>query len=395
LIAKNQNQRAAKGTVSQNKSARGKKPLSSQKKSKRSARAKKQLNFNLGAKNTPFGTYSGSGSLSFKTQAPVAFGQSDSISAPQMVYGKDGRVRITHREYLFDVLSTNVAFQVLATIVGNPSLVASFPWLATVALNFEKFCFNRLCYHYVTQSSTSAPGSVMMVPCYNPDLNPPATKQDALAFQDCVRSPAWQESCCNLPEDRLCTYRDYYVSIATNEAKLSIPVQTFVCTSGNSGAGPTQGEIWVEYDIELSCPIQNPTGLDHFFNNLNAASEFASLLPLPRFSDFAPNAYLTAGAIYNSVGGVNTATLQPGRYLLTYYYNDSSGTANITDPGPTFGSAMSAGIYTVQHTNNYAVFFCNIIVTADTAVNRTMTINVNDALGTGPFRWEWALTKVS
>jgi len=268
------------------------------------------------ANDTPFGNYSANGSVSFKTEAPMAYGQVDSISGPQMMYGANGDVRIIHREYLTDILYTGGftanGFTVLNTFLANPSNQSNFPWLSGVAQNFEKFCFNKLCYRYVTQSPTTSPGSVMIIPDYDVDTGAPATKQQALTFKDAVRTPGWQDCCAFLPESRLCNYKDYFVQIGADQ-RLSVPASIYICASGGSDSSPLEGEIWVEYDIRLLCPTQNTNGTDTLeVGSPSSANPFNFYTVNPFWS---PNTYLETGTVYPTSGKI--LTLAPGDYLLS------------------------------------------------------------------------------
>jgi hypothetical protein len=373
------------------------KPVSLQKKRRRNKAQNKSLSFDLDVKNTPIGSFRGGLSTTFKSQVPVAFGRSDSISGPQMIRGRDGSVRIVHREYLFDILSTSILFIVQQTITVNPTLAASFPWLSSVAGSFEKFCFNKLCFHYVTQSSTSTPGSMMIIPCYNVDDNPPATKADALQFKDSVRSPAWQESCCDLPEDRLCNYKEYYTQINPSDQKLSVPANVFICTSSGSDASPIQGEVWVEYDILLTCPQNSATGVDSFRTTSAPGTNFvpANMLTQGPFLDFAPNPWLKASANYISLGGVDSVILQPGRYVLASAYTDTGAGAALTN-GYTYGTSIAVLNYESIASGGINVAIeLGLTVSSGTAAQRTLNAIINGSSATGPYVSRWNLVKVS
>lgn len=270
------------GQVSQNKSSQlaTTKTLRNRRKRARKRARGRQFTGGFTVANSPIGNFEGnlgfqyrqrSGmglnpAMSYRSEVPVAIGSVDSIAGPTILNGPDGAIRIVNREYLADISAIgDLDFQIVQTYLGNPSLPANFPWLSSVANSFEKYCFNKLDYHYVTQSSTAAVGSVMIVPDYDPQSSPPTTKQQALSFKDSVRTPPWQEACSTLPYKRLCSYEAYFVDLASGEQRLSNPVTTYICTSGASDANPIQGEIWVEYDIFLMIPRHsNLPGFDLF-----------------------------------------------------------------------------------------------------------------------------------
>ena len=238
MTNKKSNKRAARGPVRQNKSAK----------------KSKMINLSVKASNTPFGSYNVQTGASFKTSVPSAYGQVDSIAGPQKSYDSQGNIRIKHREFIKDLFSTNPDYTQLFEFIANPTVASCFPWLSGMSTNFQKFCFEKLCLHYVTQSPTTSPGSMMIIPIYDVDQDVPVDKSQALTFQDTVRSPAWQECCALLPKNRLCGYKDYFTKMKLDDLKLSVPAKVVVASSGNSDSSPSSGELWVEYDIKMSCP---------------------------------------------------------------------------------------------------------------------------------------------
>jgi hypothetical protein len=299
-----------------------------------------------------------------------------------MDYGRDGSVRISNREYIGDILSTLNDYVILSTYLANPAIYASFPWLSSVANSFEKFCFNNLCYHYVTQSPTTSAGSVIISPDYNTDASPPSNKQQALALKDTVRSPAWQESCCVLPEDRLCNYKDYYVQINPSDSKLSIPANIYIGTSGGSDSAPITGELWVEYDIVLSCPMASAIGSDNFLSAGSPGELFPPFSAMGYFPSLNPMAPGT-GATYLSTGVIDSIILPVGQYILTVTYSDNgTGDAFIN---PTFGSSIVGGSLNAEYgatAGGKGMAFANQLFTVSSGSlsQRTVTLGIVSVL---------------
>lgn len=254
------------------------------------------------------------GGASFRTSVPSAYGTVDSIAGPQQSYDSKGNVRIQHREYLFDVLSTSNNYDIQNIVIANPTVKESFPWLSGMAGNFQKFCFEKLCLHFVTQSPTSSPGSVMIVPIYDVDQNIPQDKSQALTFQDTTRSPAWQECCSLLPKSRLCTQKEYFTKIVQDDLKLSIPAKIMIATSGASDSSPITGEMWIEYDVKLSCPQRDASGGFDFLSV--APSNRPHVFPVIQNSDnyLVPPSILGLGLSYSGTG---ISKLVSGRYNIT------------------------------------------------------------------------------
>lgn len=98
---------------------------------------------------------------------PSTRGQTD----PPVVSNTNAGIRIRHREYITDVQGTeqfvNVAYNL------NPGLVATFPWLSTVASCFQEYKFHGCVFEFISNcsdqmsSSSPAQGSVILSTDYN------------------------------------------------------------------------------------------------------------------------------------------------------------------------------------------------------------------------------------
>lgn len=325
----------------------------------------------MNAKNTPFGSYQLQTGANFRTEVPAAYGQVDTLAGPQQSYDSKGNVRIAHREYLFDILSTTPEYQIQEIVIANPTVQQSFPWLSGMAGNFQKFCFEKLCIHFVTQSPSSSPGSVMIVPIYDVDSSLPSTKNDALTFQDTTRSPAWQECCSLLPRSRLCGYKDYFTKIVQTDLKLSIPAKIVVATSGASDSSPITGEIWIEYDIRMSCPQRDAFGY-----------EYIQVNPGPRISTFPFSFNVDTGAPQNNISlGLKFTTnsitgFALGQYNIYFQYSSDSVARSFT-------LGYSNGINHLFSWNpgpsSQVVFYILIIDVPASAINPTVTITPSPA----------------
>lgn len=261
--------------------------------------------------------------MNFKSQVPSAYGQVDSISGPTQSYDSKGNCRVKHREFVCDLFGASNPFTVLREFVANPTIVESFPWLSGMSGNFQKFCFEKLCLHYVTQSPTTTAGSIMIIPQYDVDSPIPKDKNEALTFQDSVRSPAWQECCAVLPKNRLCAYKEYFTKMDLSDLKLSIPAKLQIASSGTGDSSPLSGELWVEYDIRLSCPQRTPQSTDFLMAPEGSTSGF---FLASESQDYYRN---ISNGIYTNVSStVGRAVYPPGRYYGTILW------ANLEDVSP-------------------------------------------------------------
>ncbi|MBS1983476.1 MAG: hypothetical protein JST16_04830 [Bdellovibrionales bacterium] len=114
-------------------------------------------------------------------------------SVPTFASADEG-VRIRHREYLGEVSTAGLAFTNQYVLYLNPGLEQTFPWLSTIAANFEEYEFAGVVFEYVSESAdalastNTALGSVMLATQYNANNNPFGTKQEMLEYEMSVSS---------------------------------------------------------------------------------------------------------------------------------------------------------------------------------------------------------------
>lgn len=184
-----------------------------------------------------------------------AYSQKVRVTGPIIREGK-GTTRIRNSELIVPSILNNPNFTVQATIELNPGLSASFPWLSTVANNYEQYRFNTLSFCYISSASTNTTGDIYIIPEYDADDPPPTTETQASTFQGTVSDRVWN----NLS------------MVMDNSAMMSPGPRKFV-RQGNvagdiktydsgllyaatvSGANTQAvGKLYVEYDVEFFVP---------------------------------------------------------------------------------------------------------------------------------------------
>lgn len=178
---------------------------------------------------------------------------------------KEGAIRVRHREYLRDV-TTSVTFQ-SNPLYLNPTNPSSFPWLSTIAHNFEQWVPHALVFEFVPTSGnaiqglSAALGSVSISTQY--DVTQPAfvSKQAALNhYFASSSSPANAQMHpieCD-PEQR--PTKVLYVNAEAAELiqrdfQLYLLGVSQIVTQGSPSAY-IGGELWLSYDITLLKPRQ-------------------------------------------------------------------------------------------------------------------------------------------
>lgn len=197
-----------------------------------------------------------------KTRAPVATATKTRTGRPSLKQG-DNCVRVRHKEFIRDCTSSQ-HFHVESDPI-NPGIGNLFPWLSSIAKNYEKYIFHGLKFYFNTLSPTSIPGSIMALLDYdasNGSENVPLTKAELLAGAGAVRAAPWQDVSLIGQSNRLREPRFVRANKAVGGDLKTYDAGRLVCaTSGQSNDGHPITELWVEYDVEL----QIPTVLNNFY----------------------------------------------------------------------------------------------------------------------------------
>jgi len=218
--------------------------------------------------------------------------------------GDENSTVIRHREFIKNITSSDVAggFKI-ETFPINPAQPAAFPWLSTVAANFEEYSFEGLCFEFQSTSSDAiasstnlALGSVMMVTQYDVE-NPPFTNAQSLLNYDWAQSSKVSQTALHFVE---CDPRQIVMprlftrnpSESTDDLRFTDHGNFSIATEGLQGTSVMIGRLWVSYQIRLSKPklSQTPavTGSYYFarnysggVSNLNPFGDVAQVDVLP------------------------------------------------------------------------------------------------------------------
>lgn len=195
--------------------------------------------------------------------APVASGRVRQSNRPRISPTRNGDIRVVHREYLADIVSSDVFAS--TTFSVNPGLPATFPWLAVIAQRYESYNFRRLKFCYETEAPTTAAGTILLALDYDAADAAPTDKTQAMAYRSSTRSPPWSDNVLvSLGED-LHKLKTRYVrngALATNlDVKTYDVGNLFVCRQGQANATTNIGELYVEYDVDLLTPQLGDAGV--------------------------------------------------------------------------------------------------------------------------------------
>jgi hypothetical protein len=205
--------------------------------------------------------------------APAAIGQLMRSEDPVIrdIRTEDGiGISVTHREYVQDFLGTSdYDFNSYGVSPANPEL---FPWLSRLAHSYQFFRFKKLMFHLKTSVSTQVGGVNMMTFIYDAAALGPRDKASMLNAQGASREVAWKNLTLHVPVNKLRQLskrnvgKGFQLSVndtsdivqaengeTITDVRFEQAGQLFIATDGFS-TSVTAGEIWVDYEIELSVP---------------------------------------------------------------------------------------------------------------------------------------------
>lgn len=256
--------------------------------------------------------------------------------------GGDLRIRVRHREYVCDVEGTTDLN--VASLPINPGLVTLFPWLSQIAGNFESYEFRGLVFEWRTQCSTDDTGKAILSVDFDAEDAPPTSKTEALQQRAKADGPVWQnfKLVCS-PQDLKKFGPQKYVRTGSETGDIktydvgNLNILTANCS--NQGAN---GELYVEYDVELMTPsfsnwisqysCKLAGGTVSLANGLLGTTPICSGNPVTSLDSSVPNLSATSG---------NTITFaQVGQYLLDVVLA-GTGLTDLTAAGATPGGSIA------------------------------------------------------
>lgn len=235
-------------------------------------------------------------------------------STPPQFGNESGLTRIRHREYITDLFSTETFG--LQTYPLNPGMPALFPWLSTIASQYEQYRFMGLVIEFKSTSSNAlnstntALGVVGLCTQYDaaePDF---VNKQEFENYQGAQNANPSQcllhfvECAPNSnPLERM--YVRHAALPANQDIKFYDYGKVSFLTQGMQEADVNIGELWVSYDIEFSKPKLPTGGLTADFG-----IDFYSIPGYDPADDaFNPSATVPIKPVVSNVGSTLTGTV--------------------------------------------------------------------------------------
>lgn len=212
-----------------------------------------------------------------ESKHPLNMGQ----GVPQFATAKatsQAGVRVCHREYIQDVQgSTGFVIQNFSI---NPGQYLTFPWLSSLAANFEQFKIHGMVFVYkatcatAVSSTNTALGTVIMATQYNSLASPFTSKQQMENYQYAVSGVPFNDMIHPIECERgQTTIENLYVrtgAVPSGQDGRLYDLGLFSIATVGMQAQATIGELWISFDVELLKPrivtgVGGPLALtDHF-----------------------------------------------------------------------------------------------------------------------------------
>ncbi len=316
-----------------------------------------------------------------RTSAPVAVSrQVRRVSKPKMRIVGDSVV-ISHSEMVNSILSgtptSNVTAYACSGFRANPGVASIFPWLSTIAVNYEKYKFRKLTFTIVPLVATNFSGRIGVGFDYDSSDPVPGTRQEFYALTTHAENMPWEAASITVKCDNVFRFTGTH---SAADSKLIDQGQVLVMSDSISNGGSIVTNIalydlLVDYEVELIEPQQS----------LFSSQSFN------RISSFTVGAVLGTGADLTDVAGTFTANsvtvatasqlqiaLPAGSYTILCHSNWTAGAATAT-------ATSSAGTLKMNTTvgTSFVVAYGVVTSPVDTVI----------ALNLGTVAWNANLNK--
>jgi hypothetical protein len=291
------------------------------------------------------------GQTATATYAPV--GISTTIGArkrkPRIVNMNDGSVVVSHSEMIGTLVSsgTTLTYKV-DSYVANPGKPSIFPWLSTIATNYDKYKFRKLHVCLISSQPTSTAGRIGIGFDYDSTDPTPANRIEFFSLTSHVEATPWQSIELDIPVEGGTRFTNTHT---TADSKLIDLGQVLLMSDQIVATNAVIADVIVSYEVELHHPQQA------IFN-----SQF--------FSNFVDAGLTSIGPsfVLEGVAGTNTVdfTVPQGSWLVTYTFTG----AGLTGPtgGTAFAQVPGSPTFFALSTATALIGFFRMDVTTPTAV---------------------------
>jgi len=308
------------------------------------------------------------GAMMLNVSAPAAASQVVARGGNPRTRSSMRGITVTHSEMIGTLISnTTTLFYTAGNYVVNPAKADLFPWLSSMATNYDKYRIRRCVVHLVSMQPTSVAGRMGIA--YDPDSTDdlPADRAEVYAMYRHAEGPLWQSLALELPvsgKEMFCNTH------TTADSKLIDDGQVIVFSDAVVATSSKLADVIVEYTVELLDPQQAL-----FASSLNLMSNISAVsgdiyVPTsshgPKFATFFTQSSLAYYVVPS-----------PGYYSITIHMYD----AGAASPVITIHNGTSNYMYG-NKLNSTTHAICKIYVkVSNNSVNTSTDTFVGDYLG--------------
>jgi hypothetical protein len=192
---------------------------------------------------------------------PVTFsrGQKTGRMKYSNLNNSTGGITVTNKEYITDLFGFGGNWGVSFSEYLNPGSITNFPWLSSIAKNYESYRFRKLCFHFETDLPTTAPGKMYMSFDYDASDSIPINKQAQMRMFGAMSNSVFRnfELTCDF-SDLNRFGKTLYVrtgALPPNVDRKTYDVGRLVIANSGSAVVMT-GELYVSYVVDLITPSE-------------------------------------------------------------------------------------------------------------------------------------------
>lgn len=326
--------------------------------------------------------------------------------------GSGGAVRISHKEYIGDILSSASASTFsIEKFPIQPGSPKTFPWLSTVANQFQEYELNGMIFHFrsmsadALNSTNTALGSVMLSTDYNA-VSPAFASKSEMENAQYANSIKPSESVIHAIEcarqssvlSNLYVRSDEVVSSA-NDIRFYDLGNFYIASTGMQGTSVNLGELWVSYDVSLYKPrLWGTLGENIQWWNGYSVTGVTNALPLGTADlVISDNSNITVSIDLTNQILTLPSSSAPKSYIMRTFWRGTR-TASLNPPGTSYTNALttitpfmtSAGLVPVAaigapdtNASSDSIFLIDEVAFQTSGQNKVPTIDFN-ASGTLP-----------
>lgn len=211
----------------------------------------------MAPKTKPTKGKSASPAVFTQSKAPISKSVNFKPRTPRLET-RGSTIVVRHTEYVADISAPNAAFNVVPYSI-NPGLNTLFPWLSSIASNYESYKFRSLRFKYKPICPTTTPGKVMLGVDYDASDNAPTTKMQLNSYESTQSASVWDSVTQTSTTANLLKFgTQRYIRVTTNPAGTDVKTydigRLYVASSNTPATNTVLGELYAEYEVELLTP---------------------------------------------------------------------------------------------------------------------------------------------